>query len=117
MRTTKIRKALAAAAIGMAVAAGGCQPTGTDVMTLKNTGEVEPAPQMMTAPANGTYILYGGVEGKELYRKELRKGDELGFRVRGNRVEALAGGTIAVLDYKEFTQGATFTWKMEERKE
>jgi hypothetical protein len=92
----------------------GCQGEMHDVMTLPSLS-ADQKPQMMTVTEKGTYYLYSSKDPKAvLFKRELKKGDQLGFSVHGDRARALAAGTIIELD--DYTDGASYTWKLEEKK-
>jgi hypothetical protein len=92
----------------------GCQGEMHDVMTLPAMGADQP-PQMMTVTEKGTYYLYSSKDPKtSLFRKDLKKGDQIGFSVHGDRARALAAGTIVQLD--DYSEGTSYVWKLEEKK-
>jgi hypothetical protein len=93
----------------------GCRGDMKDVMTLASTAQLdEPTAVQATAvPKRGMYYLYSTKDDKELARVELRKGEEVGFRRRGNRLEGFAGGTRVELEYDDFKEGAAYAWRME----
>ena len=85
-----------------------------DVLTLP-AQSADQVPPMLIVPENGTYYLYSSKDPKKiLFRKEMKKGDQLGFSIHGDRVRALAAGTIIQLD--DYSEGASYTWKLEEKK-
>jgi hypothetical protein len=92
----------------------GCEKDMHDVLTLPIQSE-EQAPKMFTVPEKGTYYLYSSKDPKKaLFQKDLKKGDTIGFSVRGDRARALAAGTIIELD--DYSEGASYAWKMEDKK-
>jgi hypothetical protein len=110
------RACLAVAAVAMMLGAGGCQKTMRDVLTLQNAGDAPVSEQEIAVPVKGTYYLYSSADPKaERFRRELKKGDLIGFRVRGNRVWATAAGTIVELE--DYAEGASYVWRLEEKKE
>jgi hypothetical protein len=96
------------------LAACGCETQMKDVMVLpsQSLGKV---PEMMTVSEKGTYYLYSSKAPKTVvYKKELKKGDELGFSVHGDSAWAKAAGVRIQLD--DYSEGTTYTWKIEEKK-
>jgi len=49
-----------------------------------------------------------------IYETDLKKGDEVGFRARGDHARGIAKGTIIELD--DYADGASYEWKIEEKK-
>jgi hypothetical protein len=111
--TTTISRAMAVLAVAVALA--GCQKDMTEVLSLKNTGDAPPTVQEITVPERATYRLYSSKEpNADKYSRELKRGDKIGFQVRGNRVEATAAGSI--IELEEYSEGASYVWKKEEKK-
>lgn len=103
-------------AVAVVVALAGCQGEMRDVLTLKNTGDLQPPAQVTTVKQKGTYWLYSTKDDKQdLFHRDLRKGDEIGFRVRGNRVIAVAAGTM--IELEDYSEGASYVWRLEEKRE
>src|SRR5258706_16291028 len=95
-------------------AVAGCESPMHDVMVLPSQG-AEQTPQMITVNERGTYFLYSSKDPRTvLFRKELKKGEQLGFSVHGDRARALAAGTI--IELSDYSEGASYTWKLEEKK-
>jgi len=92
-------------------AAAGCDTHMKDLLTLPPEG-ASVTPQTMTVTEKGTYYLYSSKEPKTvLFRKDLKKGDEIGFSVHGDRARATAAGTI--IELSDYSEGASYTWKIE----
>jgi len=91
----------------------GCEKEMHDVLTLPVQSD-DQAAKTIAVPEKGTYYLYSSKDPKKsLFRKDLKKGDTLGFSVHGDRARALAAGTIIELD--DYSEGASYTWKLEEK--
>lgn len=96
------------------VGAGGCETPMVPVLTLETEGAAATS-QVIKVTEKRTYYLYSSKDPKrEVFHKDLKKGDELGFSVRGDRARALAGGTIVELS--DYSEGASYSWKIEEKK-
>lgn len=92
----------------------GCETPMRSVLELQNQGAAT-ASETINVPEKGTYYLYSSVDPKkELFRKDLKKGDPLGFTVHGDRARAVAGGTLVELS--DYSDGASYYWKIEEKK-
>ena len=92
----------------------GCEKEMHDVLTLPVQSE-DQAAKTMTVTEKGTYYLYSSKDPKKaLFRKDLKKGDTIGFSVHGDRARALAAGTIIELD--DYSEGASYSWKLEDKK-
>lgn len=92
----------------------GCPGPMHDVMTLPVLGSDQP-PQMIIITEKGTYYLYSSKSPKtSIFRKDLKKGDPIGFSVHDDRARALAAGTIIQLD--DYSEGTSYVWKLEEKK-
>ena len=110
---------LAAAIILLGVA--GCQTPKRTVISLgnaamvENSGEPQTLNRTVPAPQKATYFLYSSKQpGSPIYQTDLKKGDELGFRARGDRARGIAKGIIIELD--DYAEGASYEWKVEEKK-
>lgn len=104
------------AALFLALLAG-CQGDMTTVMSLEG-GKISPSEELITVKEKGTYYLYAvTVKDKEemRFRKDLKKGDQIGFRRKGNEVQGYAAGTI--IELSEAEEGTKYYWKLEEKKE
>jgi len=99
----------------LALVVAGCQSEMVTVATLANQEAPTPVRQTTTAPEKGTYYLYSSKSPKDAaYHVDLKKGDELGFVVTGNRAQALAKGIL--IELSEYSEGADYTWKYEPEK-
>jgi hypothetical protein len=110
-------KCLPACVAAMLIVLGiaGCQSTKLTVMSLENQEAAQPIEQMTTAPQKGTYYLYSSKEPDSArYHIDLKKGDEIGFRVSGNRAQAVAKGVL--IELSEYSEGASYVWKVEPEK-
>jgi hypothetical protein len=93
----------------------GCQTPMITVVALENQDAAQPIEQSTTVKEKGTYYLYSSQDPKTVIQEvELKKGDELGFRVTGNRARAFAKGILVELP--EYSEGASYYWKVEEKK-
>jgi hypothetical protein len=93
---------------------GGDLTSATTKMSLKGGGDI-PSAKTIKVTEKGTYYLYSSKDPKTpIFEKELKKGDELGFSVHGDRAHALAAGTIVELS--DYAEGASYVWKIEEKK-
>ena len=103
------------AAMLIVLGIAGCQSNKLTVMSLENQEAARPIEQMTTAPQKGTYYLYSSKEPDSArYHIDLKKGDEIGFRVSGNRAQAVAKGVLVELS--EYGEGASYVWKVEPEK-
>jgi hypothetical protein len=92
----------------------GCQSPMRTVLSLQD-GKVTPGDSFVVSE-KGTYYLYSSVDEKDpIYKVDLRKGDELGFSTHGDRAHATAKGIR--IELSDFSEGANYFWKMEEKKE
>jgi hypothetical protein len=103
------------------VAAVGCSTPMITVVSLENSAMEEtaaatqPLSRTVPAPQKGNYQLFSSKQPKTpIYQTDLKKGDEVGFRVRGDRARGIAKGTIIELD--DYADGASYSWKVEEKK-
>ena len=103
-------------AIAMTVLTG-CQSTKTTVMSLASQDQATlPLQQTMKVTEKGTYYLYSSKDpNTAVYHIDLKKGDELGFHAAGSRAQGLAKGVI--IELSEYAEGASYTWKREEKKQ
>jgi len=100
--------------VGFALGMGGCQDTKRDVVTLEHTDAPE-VDKLVPAPDKGTYYLYSSRDAnKAVYHVDLKRGEELGFHVHGDRATGIAKGIR--VDLSEYNEGATYVWKVEEEK-
>ena len=75
-----------------------------------------PLNQTMKVTEKGTYFLYSSKEpNTPVYHIDLKKGDEIGFHAAGSRAQGLAKGVI--IELSEYSEGASYTWKMEAKKD
>jgi hypothetical protein len=111
--------------VGFAVvallAAAGCSTPMITVVSLENSAiadtaaATQPLSRTVPAPQKGNYQLFSSKQPKTpIYQTDLKKGDEVGFRVRGDRARGIAKGTIIELD--DYADGASYSWKIEEKK-
>ena len=92
----------------------GCETQYRDILTLPGQGATQ-GTQGLAVPEKGTYYLFSSKDPKKaLFQKDLAKGDEISFTVHGDNAKAVAKGTIIQLD--DYSEGATYTWKIEEKK-
>ena len=106
-----MKRFLASVAVLMGLV--GCQTPMRTVLTLQD-GQVSPTESVLVTE-KGTYYLYSSVDGKDpIYKTDLRKGDELGFRTHGDRAHATAKGIR--IELSDFSEGASYYWKIEEKK-
>jgi len=108
-------------AVVVLLAAAGCQPPMTTVVSLENSAiadtaaATQPLNRTVPAPRKGNYELFSSKQPKmPIYQTDLKKGDEVGFRVRGDRARGIAKGTIIELD--DYADGASYSWKIEEKR-
>jgi hypothetical protein len=113
--------AVAAVAVAMFLAAAGCQTPMRTIVSLENTAiadaaaTTQPLSRTVPAPEKGTYMLFSSKQPKTaIYQTDLKKGDEVGFRARGDHARGIAKGTIIELD--DYADGASYEWKIEEKK-
>jgi hypothetical protein len=111
---------VAAAVVLLGIA--GCQTPKRTVITLENAAMVENSTETQTlnrtvpAPKKATYFLYSSKQpGSPIYQTDLKKGDEVGFRARGDRARGIAKGIIIELD--DYAEGASYEWRVEEKKQ
>jgi hypothetical protein len=99
----------------MICALAGCQSTKTTVMSLSSQDDAQtPLNQTMKVTEKGTYYLYSSKDSNTaVYHIDLKKGDELGFHASGNRAQGLAKGVL--IELSEYSEGASYTWKHEEK--
>jgi hypothetical protein len=101
--------------VGFALGVGGCQNNKRDVVTLDRSDASSELDKLVAAPEKGTYYLYSSRDGdKAVYHTDLKRGEELGFHVHGDRATAIAKGIRVELS--DFNEGATYVWKVEEEK-
>jgi len=111
----------AAVAVAMVLAAVGCQTPMRTIVALENeaikdtAATTQPLSRTVPAPEKGTYKLFSSKQPKTpIYETDLKKGDEVGFRARGDHARGIAKGTIIELD--DYADGASYEWKIEEKK-
>lgn len=103
--------------IAVALVLAGCQPDVKTILSLEG-GKITSSQEMITITEKGTYYLYAKTpkDKEELrFRKDLKKGDQLGFRRKGNEIQGFAAGTI--IELSEAQEGTSYYWKMEEKKD
>lgn len=111
-------KSLLACVMAIVITAlGGCSSNQTEVLKLANQDEAAlPLNNTMKVTEKGTYYLYSSKEpSKAIYHIDLKKGDELGFHAAGSRAQGLAKGII--IELSDFSEGASYTWKREDKKD
>ena len=98
-------------------ALAGCSSNQTEVLKLANQDDAAlPLNNTMKVTEKGTYYLYSSKEpSKPIYHIDLKKGDELGFHAAGSRAQGLAKGII--IELSDFSEGASYTWKREDKKD
>jgi hypothetical protein len=120
---TGVRRSVTTVAVGVAMllAAGGCQAPMRTIVSLENAtikdtaATTQPLSRTVPAPEKATYKLFSSKQPKTaIYETDLKKGDEVGFRARGDHARAIAKGTIIELD--DYAEGASYEWKIEEKK-
>jgi hypothetical protein len=111
----------AAAAAVMVLVIVGCQTPMRTIVSLENSAikdtaaTTQPLSRTVPAPEKGTYMLFSSKQPKTpIYQTDLKKGDEVGFRARGDHARGIAKGTIIELD--DYADGASYEWKVEEKK-
>ena len=94
----------------------GCQSNKATVLSLANGQDgSQPVRQVIAAPEKGTYYLYSSNDTKTaVYHIDLKKGDEVGFSVSGNRAQGLAKGVM--IELSEYSEGASYSWQVEPEK-
>ena len=104
------------AAVILFVGIAGCQSNKATVLSLENGQDgSRPVRQVIAAPEKGTYYLYSSNDPKTaVYHIDLKKGDELGFSVSGNRAQGLAKGVL--IELSEYGEGASYKWQVEPEK-
>src|SRR3954462_11349245 len=101
------------ASVVLLVAVAGCQANMQTVLTLKD-GKASPSDTFVVSE-KGTYYLYSSEDEKDpIYHVDLKRGDELGFRTQGDRAHATAKGIR--IELSDFSEGANYYWKIEEKK-
>jgi hypothetical protein len=106
-----MKRFLASVAVLMGLV--GCQTPMRTVLTLQD-GQVSPTESLLVTE-KGTYYLYSSADGKDpIYKTDLKKGEELGFRTHGDRAHATAKGIR--IELSDFAEGASYYWKVEEQK-
>ena len=97
-------------ALGLIALAAGCQAPMKTLVSME--GETIAPTSAFTVQERGTYYLYSSKdEHSPVYSIDLKKGDELGFRIKNGRGIAYARDTIVQL--KEFDEKVNYYWKME----
>lgn len=112
-----MKSLLACVAAVWVLGLAGCQGEMHPVATLaNNNGSVEPTTQLTAVTAKGTYHLYSSQKPNEaIYQIDLKKGDQIGFSVHGDRAWAMAKGIR--IELSGYSEGASYQWKYEEKKE
>ena len=115
------RSMKAAAGLAVMLTAIGCQTPMRTIVSLENeaikdtAATTQPLSRTVPAPEKGTYKLFSSKQPKTpIYETDLKKGDEVGFRARGDHARGIAKGTIIELD--DYADGASYEWKIEEKK-
>jgi hypothetical protein len=102
--------------LAIAGALAGCQAEMKQVVTLDRVDGSQPYDQMVAAPEKGTYYLYSSKKPNEaVYHTDLKRGEQLGFHVSGDRAQAIAKGIR--IELSDYSEGANYVWKREEKKE
>jgi len=110
-----------AGSLVMLLAAAGCETPMRSIVALENSAikdaaaTTQPLNRTVPAPEKGTYKLFSSKQPKTpIFETDLKKGDEVGFRARGDHARGIAKGTIIELD--DYADGASYEWKIEEKK-
>ena len=110
-----------AGSLVMLLAAAGCETPMRSIVALENSAikdaaaTTQPLSRTVPAPEKGTYKLFSSKQPKTpIFETDLKKGDEVGFRARGDHARGIAKGTIIELD--DYAEGASYEWKIEEKK-
>jgi hypothetical protein len=113
--------ATVATGIVMLVAAAGCQTPMRTIVSLENSAikdaaaTTQPLNRTVPAPEKATYKLFSSKQpNTPIFETDLKKGDEVGFRARGDHARGIAKGTIIELD--DYSEGASYEWKIEEKR-
>ena len=119
---TGVRGLLVAVVAAVVLAtAGGCQAPMRTIVSLENAAikdaaaTTQPLERTVPAPEKGSYKLFSSKQPKTpIFETDLKKGDEVGFRARGDHARGIAKGTIIELD--DYAEGASYQWKIEEKR-
>ena len=110
-----------AGSLVMLLAAAGCETPMRSIVALENSAikdaaaRTQPLNRTVPAPEKGTYKLFSSKQPKTpIFETDLKKGDEVGFRARGDHARGIAKGTIIELD--DYADGASYEWKIEEKR-
>jgi hypothetical protein len=116
-----VRASVMVTAVVFLAATGGCQAPMRTIVALENSAikdtaaATRPLERTVPAPEKGSYKLFSSKQPKTpIYETDLRKGDEVGFRARGDHARGIAKGTIIELD--DYAEGASYEWKIEEKR-
>jgi hypothetical protein len=110
-----------AAGVVVLLMAVGCQAPMRTIVSLENgaikdaAATTQPLERTVPAPEKGSYKLFSSKQPKTaIFETDLKKGDEVGFRARGDHARGIAKGTIIELD--DYAEGASYEWKIEEKR-
>lgn len=95
----------------IAAAAAGCRPAGEVVRYMGR-----PPAVVRTAPEDGTYMLFPGIDDPAILVEELRVGDPIGFRL----VESPQGGKVLVAvvgddQTMRLDRGERYAWMLQSK--
>src|SRR4051812_23480599 len=119
---TGLRGSMVRLVAGVVLAgAVGCETSMRTVVAIENTAisdtaaTTQPMNRTVQAPENGTYQLFSSKQPRTpIYETVLKRGEEIGFRARGQVARGVAGGKIIELD--DYAEGASYQWKIEEKR-